>query len=61
MKNFLYIQIVIKKMPKTKNVNVKSIKKIIKPKKVINKLPLSKKLSAKIVKWRQTISNIIAK
>ena len=48
-------------MPKTKNVNVKSIKKIIKPKKVISKLPLSQKLSSKIVKWRETISNIIAK
>jgi len=48
-------------MPKTKNVNVRSIKKIIKPKKIINNLPLTDKLSLKIIKWRKTISNIIAK
>jgi len=48
-------------MPKTKNVNVRSIKKIIKPKSVINKLPLTNNLARKILMWRKNISNIIAK
>ncbi len=48
-------------MPKIKNVNVRSIKKIIKPKSVINKLPLTNNLAKNILMWRKTISNIIAK
>ena len=48
-------------MTKTNNINVRSIKKIVCPKDIIDTLPLSKRLSNKIVKWRNTISNIIAK
>lgn len=48
-------------MPKTKNINVRSIREIVCPNDIIDTLPLSDKLSQKIVKWRETISNIIAK
>lgn len=48
-------------MPVTDNINVKSIKKIVRPKDIIDELPLPQNLSYKITRWRNELSKIIHK